>query len=83
MVTRHGEEFVGRRMHYSRGAFNIMFAIEETEFQHNDLSDRGPDHVKSAIQATVERFLDEDDGPTMPLLAASVPALPAPGARKN
>lgn len=83
MVTRHGEEIVGRRMHYSRGAFNIMFAIEETEFQHNDLSDRGPYHVKSAIQATVERFLDEDDGPTMPLLAASVPALPAPGARKN
>jgi hypothetical protein len=172
MVTRPGEEYVGRRMHYSRGALNIMFAIEElkkhypnadyrhltlighsnggdmsmfiakqhpelvkkvvtldnlrvpfvtdgkvkilsfrsrdpvfkadpgvvpddeicekagikvvkTEFQHNDLSDRGPDHVKSAIQATVERFLDEDEGSTMPLLAASVPALPAPGARKN
>jgi hypothetical protein len=172
MITQHGEEYVGRRMHYSRGAFNIMFAIEElkkhypnadyrhltlighsnggdmsmffakqhpelvrkvvtldnlrvpfvtdgkvkilsfrskdpvfkadpgvvpddeiceragikvvkTEFQHNDLSDRGPDHIKSAIRATVERFLDEDEGSTMPLLAASVPALPTAGARKN
>ena len=57
--------------------------VVKTEFQHNDLSDRGPDHVKSAIQATVERFLDEDEGSTMPLLAASVPSPPAPGARKN
>ena len=172
MVTQHGEEYVGRRMHYNRGAFNIMFAIEElkrrypnadyrrltlighsnggdmsmffarqhpelvkkvvtldnlrvpfltdgkikilsfrskdpvfkadpgvvpdddiceqagikvvrTEFRHNDLSDRGPDHVKSAIQAGVERFLDEDDGSSLPLLAASVPPPPATGARKN
>jgi hypothetical protein len=172
MVTKPGEEYVGRRMHYSRGAFNIMFAIEElkkhypnadyrhltlighsnggdmsmffakqhpelvrkvvtldnlrvpfvtdgkvkilsfrskdpvfkadpgvvpddeicekagikvvkTEFHHNDLSDRGPEHVKSAIQSTVERFLDEDEGSTMPLMAASVPSPPAPGARKN
>jgi hypothetical protein len=172
MVTKPGEEYVGRRMHYNRGAFNIMFAIEEmkkrypnadyrhltlighsnggdmsmffakqhpelvkkvvtldnlrvpfvtdgkvkilsfrskdpvfkadpgvvpddeicekagikvvkTEFQHTDLSDRGPDHVKASIQATVDRFLDDDDGPTMPLLAASVPAPPVPGAPKN
>jgi len=169
MVTKVGEEYVGRRMHYNRGAFNIMFAIDEvkklypnadyrrltlvghsnggdismffakqhpdlvkkvvtldnlrvpfltdgkvkilsfrskdnqfkpdpgvipddetcaragikvvrTEFQHNDLSDRGSDRVKSSIQATVHQFLDEDDGPsTIPLLAASVP--PAPPAK--
>lgn len=169
MVTKVGEEYVGRRMHYNRGAFNIMFAIDEvkklypnadyrhltlvghsnggdismffakqhpelvkkvvtldnlrvpfltdgkvkilsfrskdnqfkpdpgvipddetcaragikvvrTEFQHNDLSDRGSDRVKSTIQATVHQFLDEDDGPsTIPLLAASVP--PAPPAK--
>jgi hypothetical protein len=172
MVTKHGEEFVGRRLHYSRGAFNIMFAIEEmkkrfpnadyrrltlighsnggdmsmffarqhpelvkkvvtldnlrvpfvtdgkfkilsfrskdphfkadpgvipddeicekagiklvkTEFQHNELSDRGPDHVKAHIQATVDRFLDEDDGPTMPLLAASAPPTLASGPPKR
>jgi hypothetical protein len=163
MVTKVGEEYVGRRMHYTRGALNIMYAIEEmkkrypnadyrqltlighsnggdmsmffakqhpelvrrvvtldnlrvpfltdgkvkilsfrskdpqfradpgvvpddetcarvgikvvrTPFQHNDLSDRGPDHVKSSIQASVQQFLDEDEGSsTIPLLAAAVP----------
>ncbi|MFB9269107.1 alpha/beta fold hydrolase [Bradyrhizobium erythrophlei] len=162
MVTKVGEEYVGRRMQYNRGAFNIMFALDEikktypnadyrhltlighsnggdismffarqhpdlvkkvvtldnlrvpfitdgkikilsirskdphfkadpgvvpddatlnkagikvvrTEFQHNDLSDRGPDQVKSSIQATVQQFLDEDDPPTIPLLAAAAP----------
>jgi len=167
MVTKAGEEYVGRRMQYNRGAFNIMFAIEEvkkqfpnadyrhltlighsnggdismffakqhpdlvkkvvtldnlrvpfitdgtikilsfrsrdphfkadpgvvpddetcaragikvvkTEFQHNELSDRGSDRVKSSIQASVQQFLDEDEGPpTMPLLTASVPPAPA------
>ncbi|WP_375788294.1 alpha/beta hydrolase [Bradyrhizobium sp. Pha-3] len=166
MVTKVGEEYVGRRMQYNRGAFNIMYAIDElkklypnanfraltlighsnggdismffakqhpdlvkkvvtldnlrvpfitdsrikilsfrsrdpvfkadpgvvpddetcarlgikvvrTEFQHNDLSDRGPDSAKSSIQAGVAQFLDEDAGestPAMPLLAASTPA---------
>ncbi|MCP1849945.1 MULTISPECIES: alpha/beta hydrolase [unclassified Bradyrhizobium] len=166
MVTKVGEEYVGRRMQYNRGVFNIMYAIDElkklypnanyrqltlighsnggdismffakqhpdlvkkvvtldnlrvpfitdgrikilsfrsrdpvfkadpgvvpddetcarlgikvvrTEFQHNDLSDRGPDSARSSIQAGVEQFLDEDAGqstPTMPLLAASTPA---------
>jgi hypothetical protein len=163
MVTKVGEEYVGRRMHYNRGAFNIMFAIDEvkklypnsdyrhltlighsnggdismffakqhpdlvkkvvtldnlrvpfvtdgkvkilsfrsrdphfkadpgvvpddetcvragikvvkTEFQHNELSDRGSDRVKSAIQSSVHQFLDEDEGPpTIPLLTAAVP----------
>lgn len=166
MVTKVGEEYVGRRMQYNRGVFNIMYAIDElkklypnanfrqltlighsnggdismffarqhpdlvkkvvtldnlrvpfitdgkikilsfrsrdpvfkadpgvvpddetcarlgikvvrTEFQHNDLSDRGPDSAKSSIQAGVEQFLDEDDGATstltMPLIAAAAP----------
>ena len=149
MVTRVGEEYVGRRPQYNRGIFNILFAIDEvrkeypnadyrkltmvghsnggdismyfaqrhpdlvkkvvtldnlrvpfvtdgkirilsfrskdpvfktdpgvipddetckkagitvvkTNFQHNDLSDRGPDHVKTSIQAMVDRFLDDD-----------------------
>src|SRR5262249_5913579 len=33
MVTKVGEEYVGRRMQYNRGAFNIMFAIEEVKKQ--------------------------------------------------
>ena len=149
MVTKVGEEYVGRRPQYNRGIFNILFAIDEvkkeyphadyrkltmvghsnggdismyfaqrhpelvkkvvtldnlrvpfvtdgrikilsfrskdpvfktdpgvipddetckkagitvvkTNFQHNDLSDRGPDHVKTSIQAMVDRFLDDD-----------------------
>ena len=50
--------------------------VVRTEFQHNDLSDRGPDNVKSSIQAKVQEFLDEDEGqqPTIPLLTAAVPS---------
>lgn len=164
MVTKVGEEYVGRRMQYNRGIFNIKFAIEEmkkqypnadynhltlighsnggdismyfaklhpdlvkkvvtldnlrvpfvtdgrikilsfrshdpvfktdpgvvpddatcvkagitvvrTEFQHNELSDRGPDNVKESIEAKVEQFLDQDDGSTTPmsLLTAAAP----------
>src|ERR1700704_2599867 len=29
MVTKAGEEYVGRRLQYNRGVFNIMFAIDE------------------------------------------------------
>jgi hypothetical protein len=168
MVTKVGEEYVGRRMQYNRGISNINFAIDEikkqypnadyrhltlighsnggdismyfaklhpemvkkvvtldnlrvpfvtdgkikilsfrskdpvfkadpgvvpddeicakagikvvrTEFQHNDLSDRGPDHVKASIQAKVQDFLDEDEGVTSPLqlLTAAAPNVAA------
>jgi pimeloyl-ACP methyl ester carboxylesterase len=163
MVTKAGEEYVGRRMQYNRGIFNIMFAVDElkklypnadyhhlslighsnggdismyfaklhpdlvkkvvtldnlrvpfvtdgkikilsfrskdpvfkadpgvvpsdeicakagievvrTEFQHNQLSDRGPDNVKAAIQAKVQAFLDQDEGSSfIPLLSAAAP----------
>jgi hypothetical protein len=164
MVTKAGEEYVGRRMQYNRGIFNIKFAIEQmkkqypnadydhltlighsnggdismyfaklhpemvkkvvtldnlrvpfvtdgkvkilsfrshdpvfktdpgvvpddetcakagitvvrTQFQHNELSDRGPDTVKESIQAKVQEFLDEDEGTSSPmsLLTASAP----------
>jgi dienelactone hydrolase len=169
MVTKVGEEYVGRRMQYNRGIFNIKFAIDQlkkvypnadyrhltlighsnggdismyfaklhpemvrkvvtldnlrvpfltdgkvkilsfrskdpvfkadpgvvpddetcakagitvvqTEFQHNWLSDRGPDNVKETIQAKVQAFLDEEEGgsSSIPLLtAAAPPQLPA------
>jgi len=164
MVTKVGEEYVGRRMQYNRGIFNIKFAIENlekvypnadykhltlighsnggdismyfaklhpelvkkvvtldnlrvpfltdgkikilsfrskdpvfktdpgvvpdddtcakagievvrTEFQHTDLSDRGPDNVKASIQAKVQDFLDEEEGVKSPLklLTAAAP----------
>ena len=168
MVTKVGEEYVGRRMQYNRGVFNIKFAIEnlkkvypdadyshltlighsnggdismyfakmhpelvkkvvtldnlrvpfltdgkikilsfrskdpvfkadpgvvpdddvcakagitvvKTEFQHNELSDRGPDSVKASIEAKVHSFLDEEEGPSSPLglLTANAPNPPA------
>jgi len=171
MVTKVGEEYVGRRMQYNRGVFNIKFAIDElkkaypnadyhhltlighsnggdismyfakmhpdmvkkvvtldnlrvpfltegkikilsfrskdpvfkadpgvvpddatcakagitvvrTEFQHNWLSDRGPDNVKESIQSKIAAFLDEDEGTLSPLnlLTAAAPAAAAPAA---
>ncbi len=54
--------------------------VVRTEFQHNDLSDRGPDHVKASIQAKVQDFLDEDEGVTSPLqlLTAAAPNVATP-----
>jgi pimeloyl-ACP methyl ester carboxylesterase len=160
MVTKVGEEYVGRRSQYNRGVFNIMFAIEQmkkaypnadynhltlvghsnggdismylakrhpeivrkvvtldnlrvpfatdgkfkilsfrssdpvfkadpnvipddeicakagitvvrTGFQHNDLSDRGPENVKSTIGARINRFLDDEEGPSTLMSAAA------------
>lgn len=34
--------------------------VVNTSYQHNDLSDRGPDGVKSTIQSILARFLDDD-----------------------
>ena len=174
MVTKVGEEYVGRRMQYNRGVFNIKFAIENlkkvypdadyshltlighsnggdismyfakmhpelvkkvvtldnlrvpfltdvrikiisfrskdpvfkadpgvipddetcakagitvvrTEYQHNWLSDRGPDDVKESIEGRLERFLDQDDGAaaSVPLLTAAAPSQPQTPASKN
>jgi hypothetical protein len=152
MVTKVGEEYVGRRAAYNRGIFNIMYAIDRlkqvqpnadykhltlvghsnggdismyfaqrhpdlvkkvvtldnlrvpfvtdgkfkilsfrskdpvfkadpgvvpdddvcekagikvvrTSYQHNDLSDRGPDSVKATIQGILDKFLEDDDNP--------------------
>ena len=34
--------------------------VVQTPFQHNQLSDRGPDHVKTTIRSILDRFLDGD-----------------------
>jgi hypothetical protein len=34
--------------------------VVKTPYQHNDLSDRGPDGVKSTIQSILDRFLNDD-----------------------
>jgi alpha/beta hydrolase family protein len=169
MVTKAGEEYVGRRMQYNRGIFNILFAIDQlkkvypnadykhltmvghsnggdismyfaklhpelvkkvvtldnlrvpfvtdgkvkilsfrskdpqfktdpgviptdeecekagiqvvrTEFQHNELSDRGSDKVKSFIESALHRFLDDldddDDNPYRLLHPPKPPTTP-------
>jgi pimeloyl-ACP methyl ester carboxylesterase len=166
MVTKAGEEYVGRRSQYNRGIANIKFAIDElkliqpnsdythltmighsnggdismyfakrypdlikkvvtldnlrvpfvtdgkfkilsfrskdpvfkadpgvvpddevcakagitvvrTNFQHTDMSDRGPDRVKASIQETLDKFL-ADESP-LALAAASAPKTNEPG----
>ena len=32
----------------------------KTPYQHNELSDRGPDGVKTTIQSILDRFLDDN-----------------------
>src|SRR5271154_5020061 len=34
--------------------------VVKTTYQHNDLSDRGPDGVKNTIQSILDRFLDDN-----------------------
>src|SRR6201992_1154124 len=60
--------------------------VVRTEYQHNDLSDRGPDTVKESIESKVQQFLDEDEGVTPPLsmLTAAPPKhQPQPTQAKN
>lgn len=37
--------------------------VVKTPYQHNDLSDRGPDGAKSTIQSILDRFLDDNTPP--------------------
>lgn len=40
--------------------------VVQTGYQHTDMSDRGPDNVKSTIQGMLDKFL-EDDSPLKPV----------------
>ncbi len=45
--------------------------VINTGFQHTDMSDRGPDEVKSSIQSIIDKFLaDEEEAPPIPAPAA-------------
>lgn len=37
--------------------------VVRTGYQHTDMSDRGPDEVKSTIGSILEKFLDDDSAP--------------------
>src|ERR1700724_4114127 len=51
--------------------------VVQTGYQHTDMSDRGPDNVKSTIQGMLEKFL-EDDSPLKPV-ENNTPQITEPG----
>ena len=52
--------------------------VVQTGYQHTDMSDRGPDNVKSTIQGMLEKFL-EDDSPLKAVETKTPPAMTEPG----
>jgi alpha/beta hydrolase family protein len=51
--------------------------VVQTGYQHTDMSDRGPDNVKSTIQGMLDKFLD-DDSPLKPV-ETKTPKIVEPG----
>ena len=52
--------------------------IIQTDYQHTDMSDRGPDDVKSTIDGMLNKFLDDDSSLRLVQTKAS-PAMTDPG----
>jgi hypothetical protein len=52
--------------------------IIQTDYQHTDMSDRGPDEVKSTIQGMLDKFLD-DEGPLRPVIIKASGLMIDPG----
>jgi hypothetical protein len=52
--------------------------VVQTGYQHTDMSDRGPDDVKSTIQGMLHKFLD-DESPLRPVVTKSPPLMTDPG----
>jgi hypothetical protein len=51
--------------------------VVQTGYQHTDMSDRGPDEVKSTIQGMLDKFLD-DDSP-LKSVETNMPKITEPG----
>jgi Chlorophyllase len=54
--------------------------VIRTAYQHNELSDRGPNEVKAAIQAILDKFLSEDDAAPPAPADTKPPAMTGPAA---
>src|SRR5580658_4364936 len=52
--------------------------VIRTAYQHNELSDRGPDEVKTSIQAILDKFLSDDDDAPSASPARTAPAMTEP-----
>jgi len=48
--------------------------VVNTEFQHNDMRDTGPDHAKSTIQDMLDKFIS-DDSPLKPVETRTSPTV--------
>jgi dienelactone hydrolase len=59
--------------------------IVQTSYQHNDMRDTGPDEAKYAIQATLDKFLDDDSASSLaPVDTTKAPKIAEPsGAAQN
>jgi hypothetical protein len=55
--------------------------VVQTGYQHTDMSDRGPDNVKTTIQVVLDKFLDDDN--TLALVTTNVPVMTEPGPVAN
>ena len=53
--------------------------VTGTGYQHTDMSDRGPEDVKTTILAKLENFLDDDT--TLMPIAIHVPEMTEPAVR--
>jgi hypothetical protein len=54
--------------------------VVNTDFQHNDMRDTGPDSAKSTIQGMLDKFLDDTDNSQLAPVPTKVPDLTdAPG----
>ena len=52
--------------------------VVQTGYQHSDMSDRGSDNAKSAIQGMLDKFLD-DQSPLKPVVTNALPLMTDPG----
>jgi hypothetical protein len=52
--------------------------VVQTNFQHNDMRDTGPDEAKASIQGMLDKFLD-DESPLRPVETKALPEMTDPG----
>jgi len=53
--------------------------VVNTGYQHVDMSDRGPDNVKSTIQGMLDKFLNDADSDIAPVNTNTPKILTEPG----
>ena len=49
--------------------------VVDTDFQHNDMRDTGPDAAKTSIQTMLDKFLDDTDSDVAPVDTKNAPKI--------